>query len=236
MAVSPDVATESHTGTAGSASEASFSWSHTGAASGVKGVLVFTFVNANANDALGVTYGGVQMAPVSGGRAVDTVTEPGDCKAWFLSTGVPQGTKTVVVTRNNNANVMYAVACTVLAASNMDTDVHTAGIVLVQEDNTLAEQSVTDGSPGSNSLRYAGVNSGLATPPAQGASSTALQSIDFTSRGCAVVRETTAGQGARSVGFSSGTSDDVAAVHLAVKEIAQSLPTPDRHMAPMVPE
>lgn len=34
------------------------------------------------------------------------------------------------------------------------------------------------------------------------------------------VRETTAGQGSRPVGFSYGTSDDRAAVHLAVREVS----------------
>ncbi len=216
MAVAFDAATESDAASTGSASVASFSWSHGGAASGVVGVLVFTFVNANADDATSVTYGGATVPVVTGGRAVDTVGEPGDCKAWFLGTGVLQGTRTVVVNRTNNADVMYAVAITVTGTRNTEA----VGIVLLQNDQALSEQSVNDGSPGTSSMRFAGVNSGLGTHPAAGASSTELHFFPASAglRSITVVRETTAGQGARSVGF-SGASDDVAAVHLAVREL-----------------
>jgi hypothetical protein len=149
--------------------------------------------------------------------AIDTTTEAGRCVAWFGGTFIPGGTQTVVVTRNNNGNVMYAVAITGTVAAGKIASV--TGAVLLENDGTLAEQNVADGSPGANSVRYAGVNSGLGTPPAQGASSTQLHTIDFTSRGISVCRETTAGQGSRPVGFSSGTSDDRAAVHLAVIEV-----------------
>lgn len=237
MAVVHETATESHTAAAGSASEASFDISVPFTASS-DGLLVYTFVNANADDALSVKIdplgANTDVPAVSGGRAVDTAGEAGDCKTWFLGTAaLPTGTTTVRINRNNNANVMYAVAITVTAAAGMDTDVHTGGIVLLNTDGTLAEQSVTDGSPGSDSVRYAGVNSGLGTPPAQGASSTQLHTIDFTSRGISVCRETTAGQGARNVGFSSGTSDDRAAVHLAVKEVAEP-PAPTDQPYPYV--
>jgi len=236
MAIGYDAASESHTGTTGSASETSFSWTHTPVGT-PKGVLVFTFVNANADDATAVTYGGVSLAAVSGGRAVDTAGEPGDCKAWFLGSGLPTGsqTLTVTVTRNNNANVMYAVAITV--TSSQDSAVHTAGIVLIQTDTALTSQSVTDGSSGTgNSVRFAAVNSGcdqFSTTPIKpdgvslapfDAGSTWLHGIDFGTRVCGVVRETTAGTGSRSVGFLSPT-EDAAAVHLAIKDIVAGAAT-----------
>lgn len=217
MAVAWDADSESHTGTTGSASQASFTWNHIPVGT-PRGVLVWTFVNANADNATAVTYGGVSMSAVTGGRAVDTATEPGDVKAWFLGSNIPTGQQAVVVTRTNNANVMYATATTVTAAQ--DTGVHTAGIVLLQENQTLAEQSVTDGSPGTNSQRFCALNTGLATNPAVGASTTTGPGIQFGARGCRIARETTPGQGARSVGFSTATSDDVAFVALAIKEVA----------------
>lgn len=223
MAVGFDAATESATASTGSTSVPSFSWSHTGAVSGVKGVLVFTFVNANADDATSVTYGGVTVPVVTGGRALDTATEAGDCKAWFLGSGVPQGTQTVVVNRNNNANVMYAVAITVTAL----VDTATTGIVLLNDNQALAQQNVDDGSPGTNSMRFAGVNSGLGTHPPAGANSTELHFFPATAgaRSISTVRETTAGQGSRPVGFSAST-DDVAAVHLAIYEIPPPIKFP----------
>jgi hypothetical protein len=235
MAIGFDASSESHTGTSGSASQASFTWTHTPVGSPT-GILVFTFTNANADNATAVSWGGLSLTAVSGGRAVDTAGEPGDCKAWFFGGTTSQlsarSNDTVTVTRTNNANVMYAVAVTVTSASGFLPEVHTAGIVLLSTDGTLAEQSVTDGSPGSDSMRFAGINSGLAaivsnpTTPgtnnlSHGASSTWLQSIDFGARVIGVVRETTAGQGSRSVGFRATTSDDRAAVHLAIKEVPE---------------
>lgn len=218
MAVAFDAHTESHTGTTGSVSEASFTWNHAGAASGVKGFLLFTFnATSTANDALSVTYGGVNVPAVTGGRAVDTALEPGDAKAWFLGAGVLQGTQAVVVTRNNTANVLWGNSVTVLAA----VDTEPFGVLLEQEDQAMTEENIDDGSPGTNSLRFCGVNSGKpggADVPA-GANSTDMGFIDFTPRVIKVVRETTAGQGARPVGIDA-TSDDIAAVYLAVREAA----------------
>ncbi len=214
MAVAHDASSESHsTGT--SVSEASFTWTHTPAGT-PRGVLVFTYTKAGGDDALSVTYGGVSLTAVSGGRATDTAGEPADCKAWFLGSGIPTGAQSVVVNRNNNTNPMLAHCVTVTAA----TDTGTGTPVLVQEDGTVAEQSVNDGSPGTNSVRYAGFYWGTSTALTAGANSTALQASGFSGSGANLARETTAGQGARSVGFSEATSDDRAGVHLAVKEAA----------------
>lgn len=221
MAVAHDAITDSHTGTTGSASEASFTWSHNPV--GVpKGILVFTFVLANADNATAVTYDGVALSAVTGGRAVDSdAGEEGDCKAWFLGSSVPTtDPANVVVTRTNNANVMWAASVSVTALT--DTEIYLPGIVLLQNDGTLAEQNVDDGSPGTSSLRYCGLNSGLPGAPTIGANSTAFGAtgaIDFGARVIVICRETTAGQGSRPVGWSSGTSDDRAAVHLAVREV-----------------
>lgn len=241
MAVGFDASSESHTGTTGSTSESSFSWSHSGGTP--KGVLVFTFVNADADDATGVTYGGVSLTAVSGGRAVDTAGEPRECKAWFLGSSVPTGTQTVVVSRNNNANVMYAVAITVTAASDKDTAVHEAGIQLIQTDQGSPLKSPTDGNPGSNSMRFAGINSAINTYSTTLPStltfgilyvntnfSTALQHIDFGNNVIGVVRETTAGQGVRNIGWTSFDVDDVAAVFLAVKEVTPAPPSIQRRI------
>jgi len=230
MAVGFDASSESHTGTTGSTSQASFSWSHSGGTP--KGVLVFTFVNADADDATGVTYGGVSLTAVSGGRAVDTTGEPRECKAWFLGSSIPTGTQTVEVTRNNNSNEMYAAAITVTAASDKDTAVHEAGILLTQADQGISVRNPTDGSPGTNSMRFAAINSAINTYSTTLPStltmgilyvntffSTALQHIDFGNNVIGVVRETTAGQGARNIGWTSMDNDDVAAVYLAVKEV-----------------
>ena len=230
MPVAHDASVESHTGTTGSTSAASFNWTHVPVGT-PRGILVFAYTNANANNNLSVDYGGVAIPLVTGGEAIDTTTEPGRCTAFFRGTGLPTGNQVVTVTRTNNANTCYAVSISVTA--DTDTAVPPASIILLQNNQTLAEQSVNDGSPGTNSLRYAGIWSGLAAGGPTGANSTGLQSIIISSAaGMQTVRETTAGQGARSVGFTSATSDDVAAVHLAVTEIRV---IPDLLVAPQQP-
>lgn len=216
MAVAFDASAESHTtGTTGSVSQASFSWTHAPVGTPA-GILVFVFTNANTALISSVTYGGTSMNAVSGGMAADTTTEPGRCTAYFLGSSIPTGNQTVQVNRTNNTTAMYAVSVSVTADRNTEA----VGPVLLQNDGTLAEQNVDDGSLGTNSVRFAGINSGLGTAPSAGANSTIMQTFAYSARSVSTVRETTAGQGSRPVGFSSGTSDDRAAVHLAVREVA----------------
>jgi len=219
MAVAHSATSESHTGTTGSTNQASFSWTQlqTGTP---QGVLVFVHVLNSATDTVtSVTYGGTALTRVSGGAAVDSAGEPGRTDLFFLGSGLASGNQTITVNRTNNANIMYASAATVTAA----TETEVTGIVLLEGDGTLAEQSVDDGSPGTNSLRYAAVFSGLNAAPTIGANSTGLQVIDIGNQTVRSVRETTAGQGARLVGFTAA-SDDRAAVHVAVRELVVIAP------------
>lgn len=226
-AVAFDVGSESHTGISGSISEASFSWTHTPSGT-PRGVLVFVMNNGSASDLVSqVTYGGTALTEVAEGVAVDSAGEIGRVSTFFLGTGISAGAQTVAVTRTNNTVEMYAVAMTVTAAANTSA----TGYMLLQEDGTLAEQSVDDGSPGTNSMRFAGLFTGhnqVTTDVSVGANSTAIHDIDFGGQGVMAVRETTAGQGARSVGFSAATQNR-AAVHLAVIESA-TIPSVRRKM------
>lgn len=214
MAVAFDASSESAT----NSSVASFSWTHTPVGTPA-GILVFTFnFNSATNIASSVTYNGVDVPAVASGEAADTANEPGNCKAWFLGSGISTGAQTVLVNRTNNANTMYGIAISVTALTNTEV----TGVTLQQENQAPAEASINDGSPGTNSMRFAGAYCGLATVPAAGANSTALQDVLVAStRSGSAVRETTAGQGARSVGYSVAT-DDWACVLLAVREVAAS--------------
>lgn len=217
MAVAHVVSSASHTSGSFSVSQASFSWTHT-TSTDPQGVLVFVFQGVSATDAASsVTYGGVNVPSVSGGRATDTTTEPGSVEAFYLGSGVPTtNNPTIQVNRTNNTTTMWAVCVTVTAGA----DTETAGVVLLQNDGTIPQQSVNDGSvSGTNSVRYAGAYYGGASPAPAGAASTLLHSDDAGAYGWSAVRETTAGQGARSVGFNATTSDDRAAVHLAIREV-----------------
>lgn len=235
MAVAFDASSESHATGNVSTSQSSFSWTHTPIGT-PKGILVFTFSNTTNDNATSVTYGGTSMTAVSGGRAVFSGTYGGETKSWFLGSSISTGAQTVVVNRTNNADQMWAVAFSVTAAA--DTSVHTAGIVLLQSSAGAAEQSVTDGqsSGTNNSLRFAatntnafGIQSFYSTIVADGTvspgpSSTWSKYNDLTNQVYATVYETTAGIGARNVGFYynltilKGVTNHTAAVHLAVKE------------------
>ena len=216
MAIAHSSSSESHAGTTGSSNEASFNWTHTQTGTPA-GVLVFVFNgNSSTQNVTGVSYGSSSLTQVSGASASDTTGEPGRVDTYFLGSGLPSGNQTVTVTRTNNATVMYATVATVTAAVGSDTD--TTGTVTLSQNGSILEQNVDDGSPGSNSLRYAGAYTGRPNPPGAGTNSTLLQNIDFGSSAIAFVRETTAGQGSRPVGFNQGQNDDRAAVYLAVIE------------------
>jgi hypothetical protein len=224
MAVAHDAASES----AVAASVASFSWNHTPAGT-PRGAIVFVLTVANAGVPLdtGVTYDGKAMTLI--GSGADTDTEPAAVRCYYCDGVSATSPASIVVSRTNNAVQMMGMAATVVAtyatqayaagrvttggsASNTGANTSSTGV------GTIAEVSVDDGSPGSNSVRYAACYTGAASPPTAGGNSTLLNNHDFTAFGWTMVRETTAGQGSRSVGMTAG-SDDRAGVHIAVREI-----------------
>lgn len=252
MAINFDKVSE--TTTAGNQSVASFNWGH-GSTASPRGVLVFTFVNANADDVTSVTYGGVNVPAVSSGRAnTANATAPGDCKAWFLGSGVPSGNQTVVVNRNNNTNNIYACAITVTA----DADTQVIGVTtdnadLVSGGAALDEKNISATS--GETLRFAALNCGISgwnntikggasNNVTSGASSDwADGSADFLgngativgvhiytapNRGCGTVRGTAKGSG--NIGFSGNYvvapsgNTGRAAVFLGVTEITAARP------------
>lgn len=225
MAVSfqTGAASESHTGTAGSISEASFSWAHTPVGTS-RGVLVFVISALSATGkAISVTYDGVSVPEIAAAKASTATAEAGTCQTFFLGSGVPTtDPPTVVVNRTNDVTEVFAICATVDALT--DTEVHEPGIVLVEGITTVIQKSVDDGSPGTDSLRFAAGFFGHTSPPGPGADSNQMHGIDMGAFGASGARELVAGQGSRSVGFSSG-SDDNAAVHLAVREVAAGGPT-----------
>jgi len=215
MAIAHGASSESGTG-----SGTPRTWSHDpGGGSTPDWVLVFAFTyNTETDDITTVSYDGVALAAVSGGFATTGAAgERGTCKAYFAASGGwGAGAKTVSVSAQGGVT-FYAIA---ISGTGSNAEVHTPGIVLLQGIQALTEQSVTDGSPGTNSVRYAGTHYGASGAPNPGGSSTALQDQAIVSPitiDMAAVRETTAGQGSRSVGWTE-VSDDVAAVHLAVRE------------------
>jgi hypothetical protein len=238
MAVAYDTSTESHTGTTGGSGAASFTWDHTGGAS-ARGALVFVFgVVTNALPPVtSVTYGGTTMTAIAY-NAKDSDTEPGSVIAYYLD-NCGTGTKAVVVNRSDATpwtHVLYAVCYTVTASG--PTEVYLPGVMthggstsntaassLGSGTGTVALKSVTDGSPGTNSLRFMGRYQGTSNVTGAGSGSLAGPSIDFGLYVIDTFYESAAGQGERNVGGATIT-DDVAAIALAVREIPPILVQP----------
>lgn len=196
-------------------------------------IFAVTFANAGVSIFTGATIGGTNAPEVTGGNAADTVTEPGHVRAYFLDNITQGASVAFTATRTNNTVVAGIYALSFSAAGACEP----FGIILLEGDGAYAEQNVNDGSPGANSLRAACGYYGGATPQPVGANTTIVGTTqDQTAFGCNCGRETTAGQGARLVGFTQATSDDRAAVHLAVREVpaAPALP-PILVMAPPRP-
>lgn len=234
MAVAYDLITQATNSTG-----TNITWNHTTSIT-PQGVLVITFVNADADDATAVTYGGVTVNAVSGGRALSTGF--GDCKTWFLGSGIPSGTQSVVVTRTNNANTIYAVAVSFTAASNTSV----AGVTLnTTTGNSLSETTITGAAGclcvGATNAEYADINAAFkiisnnilrgtnslwmnnATNNSGSSPGTAGKEgiYDFGSRSCGVVKRNTTGSGL--VGFSASSTlvpsgSRQASVYLAVQE------------------
>lgn len=230
MAVAHDAVSESHTGTTGVSGVTSFTWNHAPTGS-PRSALVFTYA-VGANPVTSVTYGTVSMNAVPY-TAYDSDTEPGFVQAWFLD-NCGTGTKAVVVNRTSNAVVTYAVCMTQTAASACE--VYTAGVktrsgsgaeqTAASSSNTgtatsWASMSVTDGSPGTNSVRYLAVHNGSSSVSAASTNTTSLgtnASIDFGLYTFATYRDTTPSQGAVTLTIATAISDDLAVIGLAVRE------------------
>ena len=210
---------ESHETTSGSFNQGSFTWEH-GPGGIARGVTVFVWTSGSTGEsfATGVTYEGVAVPAVEGGEAIRTGAEAGNMKAFHLGVAVPTADPaTVVVTRTNNAVVMWACCVTQVAAT--DTEVYTPGMSVFNSGGAVVETSVHDGNPGSVSQRYGAGHFGYSDPPAAGANSTYVHDFDFGSMVAGVVRETVPGQGLRPVGFVETTFASKAIVSLAVRQL-----------------
>jgi hypothetical protein len=198
-------------------------------------IFAVTYANAGVTIFTGATIGGTNAPAVSGGAASDTTTEPGHVQAYFLDNITQGASVAFTATRTNNTVVagIYAISFTAGGAC----EVHTPGIVLFQDNGAYAEQAVDDGSPGTSSMRAACGYYGGATPAPVGAATTIVgASHDNTAFGVTCGRSTNPGQGALNVGFTQATSDDRAAVHLAVREVpAAAAGLPILVMAPPIP-
>lgn len=208
MTVTVDNAVESvRTGTG-----SPHTWSHAGAASGVKGVVVAAVHGTSSTDHVtAVSYGGVALSRKQ--RNVDTATEPGAAELWFLGAGVPQGTQTVSVTCGATTDDFHFVSITLLGARDLRV-IDTDGI-----GNNVANPSVTLQYAGYSSMAFAALYGGGADPTAftQNANCTSVHDHDLGAFYSEIIRQTTAGTADFAIG-GTASSDDVAYAAIAVTD------------------
>lgn len=227
MAVGYGQSWVSHTNSS-STNQASFNVFTSATVNACRGAIVYVYTVAGTDNGSSVTWGGVSMTAIPY-TASDTDTEPGTVKAYWLANPAT-GTVTCTVSRTNNATAMSAFATTV--TSDWTPEVYTSGIVTQggSSQNTAATTSgtgtgasgpinVDDGSPGTSSMRFVFYHTGASNPLAADSTTTTRdQTNDLGLYGAAIYHETTAGQGSRSVGTATGTTDDRAAIYLPVRE------------------
>lgn len=215
MTVTVDAATE-HVRT-GTTSPQTFS--HAGAASGVKGVLLALVHGTSSTDHVtAASYGGVAMTRIQ--RNVDTATEPGAAEWWFLGASVPQGTQTVSYTPGSTTDDFHAVAITLLGADDLE---------IVDQDGiseNAANPSVTLQYGGRTCMAFAALYGGGAAPSSftPNANCTTVHDHDLGAFYSEIIRQTTAGSADFAVG-GTASSDDVAFAAIAVSEVLSISPT-----------
>jgi hypothetical protein len=191
-------------------------WSHGGAASGVKGILVAAMHNVSDTDHVSaVSYGGSALTRIV--RHVDSATEPGAAEWWFLGESVPQGTQTVSAACTTTTDDFHFVSITLLAAGDLEI-VDFDGI-----SGNTTNPSVTLNYGGRSCMAFGalftGIDNGVAEF-AENANCTAVHNANIGggSQQTYVIRQTTAGTSDFAVGGTL-SADDAAYAALAVAEV-----------------
>jgi len=114
MPITVDLATENlRTGTT-----SPNTWTHGGAGSGVKGVIIMIMHGtSNTDHVTAVSYGGSALSELQ--RNTDSSTEPGAAEIWFLGSSVPQGSQTASYTPGATTDDIQAVCITLLSSVDL---------------------------------------------------------------------------------------------------------------------
>ncbi len=194
-------------------------FSHAGAASGVKGVLVALVHGASSTDHISaVSYGGVALGADHVIRAVDTAGEAGAAEIWFLGAGVPQGTQTVSYTPDATTDDIHCVVITLLGDADLEI-IDSDSLSGDQADPSVTLQNTTKA--GASAMAFAalyggGLNAGSFTP---NGNCTGVFSEGFGAYYSYVLRQTTAQTDAADFAIGgTAASDDVALVAVSVAE------------------
>ena len=188
-------------------------FSHAGAASGIKAVTLAIVHGTSATDHVSAaSYGGAALTRIV--RATDTATEAGAAEIWFLGSSVPQGTQTASYTPGATTDDIHAVCSTWLGAA----DIEIIDFDSISEN--VANPSVTLQYGGRSAMAFAALYGGGTGPAAftANANCTAGLGEDLGAFYSQVMRQTTAGTADFAIGGTAAT-DDVAFVAIAMSEV-----------------
>lgn len=214
MTVAHDAVTEDVTQTLGwDAAADPYTFDHTPSGT-PRGIAVFLNQATSGDMVSGVTYGGVAMSRVQ--IASDTATEPWTCYCYFLGASIPTGTQTVSIDHTGGTSGTTAFYCVSVTAA-ADTEIGTSAI----DEGDQANPSAALDTGSNSSLRYAFIRSGLpnVTDLALLTDMSAVLSEDHGASVTRLDRQTTASTGSFTIGWTS-SSDDVAAIYIAIQEVA----------------
>lgn len=198
-------------------------FTHTGAASGVKAVLLaITHGTSSTDHVSAASYGGTAMSRVQ--RNTDTLTEPGATEWWFLGgrgVAIPQGSQTVSYTPGATTDDIQAVCVTLIADQDLEV-IDTDGI-----NNNVANPSVTLQSSGREIFCVASLYGGGSAPSAfvQNSSCQDMDSQDLGAFYAATMRSAISQRNDFTIGGTAST-DDVAFSAVAVARVNVGVPNP----------
>lgn len=212
MTVAVDTTTE-HIRTATTTPQ---TFSHVGASSGIKGVLLILVNNGSSTDSVtAASYGtgGAAVALTRVHRAVDTAGESGSAQIWFRGSGIPQGTQNASYTPGSTGDDFQAVCITLTGAGDLMA-IKSRGV-----NGDVANPSVVLQVGGHDSMAFLGYFSGLAAPSSitDGSGITRLQDHDFGQQASIVVRQTTASTSDFTFSFTA-SADDVAIAAVSITD------------------
>lgn len=212
MSVTVDVATEFATFTTTSPA----TQSHAGGSS-PKGVgIVIAHGTDNTDRITSCSYGGVSLARKD--TVNDPTGEPGRVYVYFRGDSIPSGTQDASIVHDGGATVKWACVFTVDANG----DVEIGGFLRIGADVANPQLALDSGTI--EALRFMIIYSGLAAPTdlTPVANMTAIHDHDFGAFVARFDRQTTAGTGSFTIGYTSA-SDDVATCAFMIQEV-QSIP------------
>lgn len=183
-----------------------------------RGVFVFIGQGTATDVVTGATYGGIALTRLT--TAADTAGEACRSYAYFLGTGIPTGAQTFTCTVSGGLHNKRLVCVTVTAAY----DTVPAGTAqVVQEDAADPSMTISDLPLGFGSMAFAHLMSGQDAVTSVTETGTVLEEYDFGVRTQYTQRSAVETDGSITLGWTA-TIDDVAALMVAIREVAPALP------------